>query len=156
MIANTLLLIWKDRQVGCKGVLATLSACYSKIFFFSPVDHINVGVQDRTWVAGGGVVLELQFKEKKLITHSFLSVSFGFIQTLYSCGNVIVLVIVHFINNWFMMILVAVYVCLKINAMKSPLLSVNHGRTQIFSQKFSFFHQTFWRANLQLFQKSWL
>lgn len=28
---------------------------------------------------------------------------------LYSCGNVIVLiVIVHFINNWFMMILVAV------------------------------------------------
>lgn len=31
----------------------------------------------------------------------------------------IVLVIVHFINNWFMMILVAVYVYLKINAMKS-------------------------------------
>lgn len=27
---------------------------------------------------------------------------------LYSCGNVIVIVIVHFINNWFMMILVAV------------------------------------------------
>lgn len=34
--------------------------------------------------------------------------------TLYSCGNVIVLVIVHFTNNWFMMILVAVYVYLEI------------------------------------------
>lgn len=45
---------------------------------------------------------------------------FWFLLTLYSCGNVIVLVIVHFINNWFMMILVAVYVYLKINAMKSP------------------------------------
>lgn len=42
--------------------------------------------------------------------------------TLYSCGNVIVLVIVHLINNWFMMILVAVYVYLKINATKSPSL----------------------------------
>lgn len=39
----------------------------------------------------------------------------------------IVLVIVHFINNWFMMILVAVYVYLKINAMKSPLSSVPVG-----------------------------
>lgn len=38
--------------------------------------------------------------------------------TLYSCGNVII-IIVHFINNWFMMILVAVYVYLKINAIKS-------------------------------------
>lgn len=44
---------------------------------------------------------------------------FGFLRTLYSCGNVIVLVIVHFINNWFMMILLAVCVYLKINAMKS-------------------------------------
>lgn len=50
----------------------------------------------------------------KLITFFWL------LLTLYSCGNVIVLVIVHFINNWFMMILVAVYVYLKINAMKSP------------------------------------
>ena len=49
----------------------------------------------------------------KLITFLWL------LLTLYSCGNVIVLVIVHFINNWFMMILVAVYVYLKINAMKS-------------------------------------
>lgn len=46
--------------------------------------------------------------------------SFRLLLTLYSCGNVIVLVIVHFIDNWFMMILVAVYVYLKINAMKSP------------------------------------
>lgn len=44
---------------------------------------------------------------------------FWLLLTLYSCGNVIVLVIVHLINNWFMMILVAVYVYLKINAMKS-------------------------------------
>lgn len=49
----------------------------------------------------------------KLITFFWL------LLTLYSCGNVIVLVTVHFINNWFMMILVAVYVYLKINAMKS-------------------------------------
>lgn len=48
------------------------------------------------------------------------SPSFWLLLTLYSCGNVIVLVIVHLINNWFMMILVAVYVYLKINAMKSP------------------------------------
>lgn len=52
----------------------------------------------------------------KLITFFWL------LLTLYSCGNVIVLVTVHFINNWFMMILVAVYVYLKINAMKSPWL----------------------------------
>lgn len=45
--------------------------------------------------------------------------SFRLLLTLYSCGNVIVLVLVHFIDNWFMMILVAVYVYLKINPMKS-------------------------------------
>lgn len=39
---------------------------------------------------------------------------------LYSCGNVIGLGLVHFIDNWFMMILVAVYVYLKINAIESP------------------------------------
>lgn len=46
--------------------------------------------------------------------------SFQLLLMLYSCGNVIVLVLVHFIDNWFMMILVAVYVCLKINAIESP------------------------------------
>lgn len=46
-------------------------------------------------------------------------ITFWLFLTLYSCGNVIVIVIVHFINNWFMMILVAVYVYLKINAIKS-------------------------------------
>lgn len=39
---------------------------------------------------------------------------------LYSCGNVIVLVLVHFIDNWVMMILVALYVYLKINAIETP------------------------------------
>lgn len=46
--------------------------------------------------------------------------SFQLLLMLYSCGNVIVLVLVHFIDNWFKMILVAVYVCLKINAIQSP------------------------------------
>ena len=45
---------------------------------------------------------------------------FQLLLMLYSCGNVIVLVLVHFINNLFMIILVAVYVCLKINAIESP------------------------------------
>lgn len=49
------------------------------------------------------------------------SPSFQLLLMLYSCGNVIVLVLVHFIDNWFMMILVAVYVCLKINAIESPI-----------------------------------
>lgn len=50
---------------------------------------------------------------------------FWFILTLYSCGNVIVLVTVHFINNWFMMILVAVYVYLKINAVHNSDTKLN-------------------------------
>lgn len=55
--------------------------------------------------------------EPRAVT-KLISFFWVFLLTLYSCGNVIV-VIVHLINNWFMMILVAVYVDLKINAMKS-------------------------------------
>lgn len=42
------------------------------------------------------------------------------------CGNVIVLVVVHLINNWFMMILVAVYVYFKINVMKPVIMKDFH------------------------------
>lgn len=62
-------------------------------------------------------------------------ITFEFLLTLYSRGNVIVLVIVHFINNWFM-ILVAVYVYLKINAIKSltsPVCLVRHALLHIFA-----------------------
>lgn len=53
-------------------------------------------------------------------THHHLCFFFSqLLLTLYSCGNVIVLVRA-FIDNRLMMILVAVYVYLKINAMKSP------------------------------------
>lgn len=43
---------------------------------------------------------------------------------LYSCGNVIVIVIVHLINNWFMMILVAV-ICVFENKCYEVTLVVN-------------------------------
>lgn len=51
--------------------------------------------------------------------HHPSSFPFQLLLTLYSRGNVIVLVRA-FIDNRLMMILVAVYVYLKINAMKSP------------------------------------
>lgn len=77
-----------------------------------------------SWEGGRG-----GFTGAKVSAVTKLITFFWLLLTLYSCGNVIVLVTVHFINNWFMMILVAVYVYLKINAMKSPWLWRDANRT---------------------------
>lgn len=97
-------------------MLAKIPACY--VLFSESTTSV--------WMCGMDVMLRDGRKRRSVVLRAFCGnknsspPSFQLLMMLYSCGNVIVLVLVHFIDNWFTMILVPVYVCLKINAIKSP------------------------------------
>lgn len=117
-------------------MFATLSACYSSFLLLDHIVPVQGGWDTEgvrrlkrgrclLWLLSLCVCVGMCVCAGAVsaVTKKLIATFFSLLLTLYSCGNVIVLVLVHLIDNWFMMILVAVYVYLKINAMKSPCLS---------------------------------